>query len=133
MYGEPCTTYICGLLIHGTEVIPALAWEDRYRYLGCPTGAYRTKGQDLNTISGDLIKNTTTIFKSPFAEWQKLGVFQRFLFPRLTFVILIIRDTFNFSQGNFGGLNPPPPPPSPPLSTALMLLLRARYFRALSP
>ena len=24
---------------------------------------------------------------------------------------------------------PPPPPPSPPLSTALMLLLRARYFR----
>ena len=26
----------------GTNLIPALSWEERYKYLGCPTGAYRT-------------------------------------------------------------------------------------------
>ena len=66
----------------GEEEIPALAWEDRYRYLGCPTGAFQTKEQDLNTIRGNLIRDTVTIFKSPLAEWQKLDVFQRFLFPQ---------------------------------------------------
>ena len=52
----------------GDEVIPALTWGDRYRYLGCPTGAYRTKERDLNTIHDTLVKDTTTIFMSPLAE-----------------------------------------------------------------
>ena len=74
----------------GDEVIPALTWGDRYRYLGCPTGAYRTKERDLNTIRDTLVKDTTTIFMSPLAEWQKLDVYRRFLFPRLTFVLQVI-------------------------------------------
>ena len=74
----------------GEEVIPAMKWGDRYRYLGCPTGAFRTKEQDLNTIRATLVKDTITIFKSPLAEWQKLDVFRRFLFPRLTFVLQVI-------------------------------------------
>ena len=74
----------------GEEEIPALAWEDRNRYLGCPTGAFRTKEQDLNTIRGNLIRDTITIFKSPLTEWQKLDVFRRFLFPRLTFILQVI-------------------------------------------
>eukprot|EP00731_Ephydatia_muelleri_P034304 Em0054g27a len=74
----------------GEEEISALAWEDRYRYLGCPTGAFRTKEQDLNTIRGNLIRDTITIIKSPLAEWQKVDVFRRFLFPRLTFILQVI-------------------------------------------
>ncbi|KAL5510035.1 hypothetical protein EMCRGX_G005503 [Ephydatia muelleri] len=50
----------------GDEVIPALPWGDRYRYLGCPTGAYRTKEMDLNTIRDTLVKDTTTIFMLTF-------------------------------------------------------------------
>ena len=74
----------------GEEVIPAMKWGDRYRYLGCPTGAYSTKEQDLNSIREALVKDIITIFKSPLAEWQKLDVFRRFLFPRLTFVLQVI-------------------------------------------
>ena len=74
----------------GEEVIPALSWGDRYRYLGCPTGAYRTKERDLGTIRDSLVEDTTTIFMSPLAEWQKLDVYRRFLFPRLTFVLQVI-------------------------------------------
>ena len=74
----------------GEEVIPAMKWGDSYRYLGCPKVAYSTKEQDLNSIREDLVKDTITIFKSPLAEWQKLDVFRRFLFPRLTFVLQVI-------------------------------------------
>ena len=34
----------------GVDVVPALTWADRYRYLGCPTGAFRTWEQDLVSV-----------------------------------------------------------------------------------
>ena len=38
----------------------------------------------------DLVKDTTSIFKSPLAEWQKLDAFWSFLFPRLTCIFQVI-------------------------------------------
>ena len=35
-----------------TDVIPALSWEDRYKYLGCPTGAFRSYSKAEPGISG---------------------------------------------------------------------------------
>lgn len=72
----------------GSDTIPALSWEQRYKYLGCPTGAENSS--DLSTLRVDLLKDATTIFQSPLAEWQKLDVFRRFLFPRASFVLKVI-------------------------------------------
>ena len=74
----------------GADVIPALTWADRYKYLGCPSGAFRTWEQDLVPVRETLVKDTSIIFKSPLAEWQKLDAFRRFLFSRLTFIFQVI-------------------------------------------
>ena len=74
----------------GGDIIPALTWADRYKYLGCPTGAFRTRDQDLGSVREDLMRDTSAIFKSFLAEWQKLDAFRRFLFPRLSFIFQVI-------------------------------------------
>ena len=71
----------------GGDIIPALTW---YKYLGCTTGAFRTRDQDLDSVKEDLLRDTYAILKSPLAEWQKLDVFRRFLFPRLTLIFQVI-------------------------------------------
>ena len=71
----------------GTEAIPALSWEDRYRYLGCPVRAYWTPAEILHELREGLIKDCGTIFHSELAEWQKLDAYRLFLFPRLSFVL----------------------------------------------
>ena len=74
----------------GDDIVPALTWADRYRYLACPSGAFRTREQDLVSVREDLVKDTSSIFKSPLAEWQKLDAFRRFHFPRFTFIFKVI-------------------------------------------
>ena len=74
----------------GTEDIPVLTWSDRYKYLGCPTGAYRTPANILNDPRDSLLRDTNIVFSSLLAEWQKLDAFRRFLFPRLCFAIKVI-------------------------------------------
>ena len=74
----------------GTEVIPALTWADRYKYLGCPTGAYRTTANVLNELRDSLLRDSEVVFSSLLAEWQKLDAFRRFLFPRLCFALKVI-------------------------------------------
>ena len=74
----------------GTEAIPALSWEERYRYLGCPVGAYRTPAKILDDLREGLIKDCGTVFNSELAEWQKLDAYRRFLFPRLSFVLKVV-------------------------------------------
>ena len=44
----------------GTEAIPALSWEDRYRYLGCPVGAYRTPTSALNELKEALYESVVS-------------------------------------------------------------------------
>ncbi|KAL5509813.1 hypothetical protein EMCRGX_G005243 [Ephydatia muelleri] len=74
----------------GTDVIPALSWEERYKYLGCPTGAFRSNAKVLEELRQSLVKDTDTVFQSPLAEWQKLDAFRRFLFPRLSFAMKVM-------------------------------------------
>ncbi|KAL5509882.1 hypothetical protein EMCRGX_G005322, partial [Ephydatia muelleri] len=74
----------------GTELIPALSWEERYRYLGCPTGAYRTHTSVLDELRENLLKDCGTVFASELAEWQKLDAYRRFLFPRLNFALKVV-------------------------------------------
>ncbi|KAL5510049.1 hypothetical protein EMCRGX_G005519 [Ephydatia muelleri] len=74
----------------GGDIITTLTWAEWYRYLGCPTGAFRTRDQDLDSVKEDLLRDTSAIFKSRLAEWQKLNVFRWFIFPRLTFISQVI-------------------------------------------
>ena len=74
----------------GTDPIPALSWQERYKYLGCPTGAYRTPTNILNELRDNLIRDTGIVFSSELAEWQKLDAFRRFLFPRLCFAMKVV-------------------------------------------
>ena len=74
----------------GADNIPALTWDERYKYLGCPIGASRDNSDDLATLRDSLLRDTSVIFQSPLAEWQKLDAFRRFLFPRLTFALKVI-------------------------------------------
>ncbi|KAL5509857.1 hypothetical protein EMCRGX_G005296 [Ephydatia muelleri] len=74
----------------GTEAIPPLSWGERYKYLGCPTGAFRTPTNVLATLRDTLLNDTNTVFSSELAEWQKLDAFRRFLFPRVTFVLKVV-------------------------------------------
>ena len=74
----------------GTEIIPALSWEERYRYLGCPTGAYRTHTSVLDELRENLLKDCGIVFTSELAEWQKLDAYRRFLFPRLNFALKVV-------------------------------------------
>ena len=74
----------------GTEAIPALTWEERYKYLGCPTGAYRTPTNILIDLRDSLLRDTNILFTSELAEWQKLDAYRRFLFPRLGFTLKVI-------------------------------------------
>ena len=74
----------------GSEAIPALSWEERYKYLGCPVGSYRMPANLLQKLKDDLLGDTGVVFSSQLAEWQKLDAFRRFLFPRLGFVLKVV-------------------------------------------
>ncbi|KAL5510064.1 hypothetical protein EMCRGX_G005537 [Ephydatia muelleri] len=71
----------------GNDIIPALTWRQRYKYLGCPVGA--GSSHDLSAIKDSLLRDTERIMKSELAEWQKLDAYRRFLFPRLSYVLKI--------------------------------------------
>ena len=92
MVNQPSRVYVDNLFTPrlGPDTIPALTWNDRYKYLGCPTGASRTRVEDLDVLKEALVRDTAKVFKSPLAEWQKLDAYRRFLFPRLTFVFQVI-------------------------------------------
>ena len=71
----------------GNDIIPALTWRQRYKYLGCPAGA--GSSHDLSAIKDSLLRDTERIMKSELAEWQKLDAYRRFLSPRLSYVLKI--------------------------------------------
>ena len=82
----------------GADVIPALSWEERYKYLGCPTGAYRSNVAVLENLKQALLKDADVVFQSSLAEWQKLDAFRRFLFPRLSFAFKVLFPNTSWCQ-----------------------------------
>ena len=81
---QPSCIYVDNLFYPclGSGTIPALG----YKYLGCPSGAFRTEEQYLGAEREALLRDADIIFESPMAEWQKLDAFCRFLFPRPSFM-----------------------------------------------
>ena len=73
-----------------TEAIPALTWDERYRYLGCPTGANRTPVDALKDLRDSLLHDIGIVFASELAEWQKLDTYHWFLFHRVTFALKVV-------------------------------------------
>eukprot|EP00731_Ephydatia_muelleri_P034285 Em0054g8a len=69
----------------GSVMIPAMKWEDRYKYLGVKTGANYTP--DLEKLGEEYITDITAIMKSDLTDWQKLDAIHRFAKPRLIYTL----------------------------------------------
>lgn len=67
------------------EQIPALAWEERYKYLGCKVGA--DPKSDLKQVKESYLKDCDTIMRSDLADWQKLDAMHRFARPQLVYTL----------------------------------------------
>ena len=64
----------------GEESIPALSWENRYKYLGCNIGA--DPMAELKATKAKFCRNCESVLSSLLTDWQKL---ERFLKPRLDY------------------------------------------------
>ena len=67
----------------GETVVPVIAWEDRYKYLGVKAGANSTP--DMAKQGDDFIKDVEVITRSDLTDWQKLDAIHRFAKPRLVY------------------------------------------------
>ena len=67
------------------EPIPAMKWEDHYKYLGCKVGGdYKAEA----TAQGkEYIKSCRAIFESGLTDWQKLDAVHRFAKPGLIYIM----------------------------------------------
>eukprot|EP00731_Ephydatia_muelleri_P034311 Em0054g34a len=67
------------------ELIPAMKWEDHYKYLGCKVGGdYKAEA----TAQGkEYIKSSRAIFESGLTDWQKLDAVHRFAKPGLIYIM----------------------------------------------
>lgn len=64
-------------------MVPVMAWEDRYKYLGVKAGANSTP--DMAKQGDDFIKDMEVITRSDLTDWQKLDAIHRFAKPRLVY------------------------------------------------
>ena len=62
LMNQPSRVYVDHLFTPhlGAKDIPALTWSDRYKYLGCPTGAYRTTANVLNELRDSMLQDTSS-------------------------------------------------------------------------
>eukprot|EP00731_Ephydatia_muelleri_P013732 Em0007g1042a len=67
----------------GQVTVPAMAWADRYKYLGVKTGA--DCSPDLNKVGGEYTRDVELIATSELTDWQKLDAIHRFAKPRLVY------------------------------------------------
>ena len=67
------------------ELIPALPWEGRYKYLGCKVGA--GPKSELQQVGTEYLADCEAILKSGLADWQKLDAIHHF--ARLHLIYLL--------------------------------------------
>ena len=67
----------------GHVTVPAMAWADRYKYLGVKTGADHSP--DLDKVGGEYTRDVELIATSELTDWQKLDAIHRFAKPRLVY------------------------------------------------
>ena len=61
--------------------IPAMKWEDHYKYLGCHLGAKRKA--ELQNLAEQFMKCNIAILNSQLTDWQKLDAIHTFTKPKL--------------------------------------------------
>ena len=69
----------------GNTVVPIMAWEDRYKYLGVKMGADHSP--DLKAVGSGYLKDVEAIASSELIDWQKLDEIHRFAKPRLVYTL----------------------------------------------
>ena len=69
----------------GTQPIPALKWEDTYKYLGVSIGREPTRS--LNTLGQAIIKDVERICKSNLTDWQKIDAVNTFIITKADFAL----------------------------------------------
>ena len=67
----------------GSSPIPALKWEDRYKYLGCKLGANPKAA--LEESKRLFLEESTAIWQSLLTYWQKIDTIKRFTKPQLDY------------------------------------------------
>jgi len=64
----------------GSSSIPALKWEDRYRFLGCELGSEPKAA--LEEAKHKFLEESTAILQSLLTDWQKVDAIRRFTKPQ---------------------------------------------------
>ena len=67
----------------GQEEVPALSWDQCYRYLGCQTGA--NPKVELFQIGKEFLQDCEVIMRSDLTDWQKLDALHRFAKLKLVY------------------------------------------------
>ncbi len=70
---------------YGTEQIPALHWEDSYRYLGVHTARQRS-GVPAD-LSASVLATTEKILSSKLTDWQKIDAFNLFAISTTSYLL----------------------------------------------
>lgn len=65
------------------ESIPALKWEDRYKYLGTEFG--RSRDSTLNSLKSTLLKEAELIANSLLTDWQKIEAINIFVLSKANY------------------------------------------------
>ena len=81
----------------GAEEIPALSWDESYKYLGCRVGA--DPKVEVRGVGEEFLRDCEAIMRSDLSDRQKLDALHRFAKPRLVYPLQ--------------NLTPPPPPNKP--------------------
>lgn len=69
----------------GDELIPALKWEDRYKYLGVQTG--REKLKSMKELEESMCTDAEKILNSPLSDWQKIDAINTFVVSKATYYL----------------------------------------------
>ena len=68
---------------YGTDSIPALKWEDTYRFLGVEIG--RPRKDTVDPVMANVVETVERIVKSKLTDWQKVDAFNTFAVSKLMY------------------------------------------------
>ena len=68
---------------YGRDAIPALKWEDTYRYLGVEVG--RPRKGTIDPIMSSILETVDKIVSSRLTDWQKVDAINTFAMSKLTY------------------------------------------------
>ena len=66
--------------MQSTIYIPALKWEDHYKYLGVQAG--RQTSGSMNDLSNSMLADAKNIMESPLTDWQKVDALNTFILTK---------------------------------------------------